>query len=110
ARALEFAPNGDSDAVAQAEHLLGYVEHADGNLDLARDHFNRSIEAVGRLPGHWGYGHALSGLAWVALATGDIGEAERLLDEAISRLRHAGPWFSSLALYVRAVLAVRRGQ
>jgi len=49
-------------------------------------------------------------LAWVALATGDTGEAERLLDEATSRLRHAGPWYSSLALYVRAVLAVRRGQ
>ena len=45
----------------------------------------------------------------LALATGDVGQAERLLDEATSVLRHAGPWFLTWALYVRAVLAVRRG-
>jgi ATP/maltotriose-dependent transcriptional regulator MalT len=48
-------------------------------------------------------------MAGVALATGDASEAERLLDEAMSVLRHAGRWFSSLALCVRAILAVRRG-
>ncbi len=48
-------------------------------------------------------------MAWVALETGDTGEAERLLDEAASVLRHAGPWFLSLVRYLRAVLAVRRG-
>ena len=48
-------------------------------------------------------------MAAVALATGDAGQAERLLDEATSVLRHAGPWFLTWALYVRAVLAVRRG-
>ena len=56
-----------------------------------------------------GTGHALSGMARVALATGDAGQAERLLDEAASVLRQAGPWFLSLSLYVRAILAVRRG-
>ena len=35
--------------------------------------------------------------------------AERLLEEAASVLRDAGPWFLSLGLYMRAVLAVRRG-
>ena len=45
----------------------------------------------------------------LALATGDAGQAERLLDEATSVLRDAGPWFLTSALYVRAVLAVRRG-
>jgi ATP/maltotriose-dependent transcriptional regulator MalT len=48
-------------------------------------------------------------MAEVALATGDADQAERLLDEAASSLRQAGPWFLSLGLYVRAVLAVRRG-
>jgi tetratricopeptide (TPR) repeat protein len=111
ARALALAPGaGDKDAMAQAEHLLGYVEHADGNLDAARDHFRRSIEGFRALPNHWGTGHALSGLAWVSLATGDAGEADRLLDEATSLLRHAGPWYSLLTLYLRAVLAVRRGK
>jgi transcriptional regulator with XRE-family HTH domain len=47
-------------------------------------------------------------LGWVALATGDVGQAERLLDEAVSVLRHAGPWFLELTLYLRAILAVRR--
>jgi ATP/maltotriose-dependent transcriptional regulator MalT len=48
-------------------------------------------------------------MATVALATGDPAQAERLLDEATSVLRHAGPWFLALTLYVRAILAVRRG-
>jgi len=48
-------------------------------------------------------------MAVLALATGDAGHAERLLDEATSVLEQAGPWFLTWALYVRAVLAVRRG-
>jgi ATP/maltotriose-dependent transcriptional regulator MalT len=48
-------------------------------------------------------------MAVTALATGDVGQAERLLDEATSVLRHAGPWFLNLPLYIRAILAVRRG-
>ena len=51
----------------------------------------------------------MTGLAWVALAAGDEGEAERLLDEATSVLRGAGPWFLSLVAYLRAILAVLRG-
>ena len=47
-------------------------------------------------------------MASIALATGDAGQAERLLDEATSVLRHVAPWFLSWTLYVRAVLAVRR--
>jgi hypothetical protein len=45
----------------------------------------------------------------VAVATGDAERAEVLLDEAAAGLRQAGPWYLSLALYWRAVLAVRRG-
>ena len=48
-------------------------------------------------------------MASVALATGDAGQAERLLDEAMPVLRQAGPWFLTWALYVRAIVAVRRG-
>jgi hypothetical protein len=48
-------------------------------------------------------------MAVLSLATGDAGEAERLLDEATSVLRHAGPWFLTWALYARAILAVRCG-
>jgi ATP/maltotriose-dependent transcriptional regulator MalT len=49
-------------------------------------------------------------MAEVALATGDAAQAERLLAEAAPVLRRAGPWFLSLGLYVRATLAVRRGE
>jgi tetratricopeptide (TPR) repeat protein len=109
ARARALAPGaGDREAAAQADHMLGYVEHSDGNFAAARDAFERSIEGFQTLPDHWGTGHALSGLAWVAVATGDDDEAERLVDEATSCLRHTGPWYSSLALYVRAILALRR--
>ena len=69
----------------------------------------RSVEGFKALALPWGTGNALSGLAGATLATGDVSQAERLLDEATSVLRHAGPWFSSMAFYVRGILAVRRG-
>ena len=100
---------GDMDVVAQAEHLFGHVEHAVGNATAARARFTRSAEGFRALAIPSGIGVALSGLALIALATGDAGQAERLLDEATSVLRQAGPWFLTWALYVRAILAVRRG-
>ena len=45
----------------------------------------------------------------MALATGDAAQAERLVVEATSAVRHATPSVVSLAPCVRAVLAVRRG-
>jgi ATP/maltotriose-dependent transcriptional regulator MalT len=50
------------------------------------------------------------GMASVALASRDIVTAERLLDEATSALQQAGPWFLNLPLYIRANLAVQRGE
>ena len=47
-------------------------------------------------------------MAKVALAVSDFAEAERLLDEAASVLRH-GPWHLALVSYRRAMLAVRLG-
>ena len=95
--------------VARAENLLGHVEHAVGNADAAREHFARSVEGFRALAIPWGLGNSLTGMAAVVLATGDAAHAERLLDEATSVLRHAAPWFLSWTLYVRAILAVRRG-
>jgi predicted ATPase len=110
ARALALAHDGGAtDAVAQAENLLGHVEHNVGNVAAARERFTRSVEHFRALDIPWGTGNALLGLASVALAAGDIGEAERLLDEATLVMRQAGPWFLNLPLYVRAILAVRRG-
>ena len=46
ARALTIAQRvGRRDLIAQTENLFGYVEHAAGNMDAARDRFTRSIEA-----------------------------------------------------------------
>jgi len=109
-RALAIAHGtGQTEMVTQAEHLLGYVEYALGNMNAARDRFTHSVEGFRTLSIPWGTGYSLSGMAAVALATGDAGQAERLLEEAASALRHAGPWFLSLGRYMRAVLAVRRG-
>src|SRR5262245_32442543 len=109
-RALVLAGGiGDMEIVAHAENLSGHVEHAFGNVDAARDRFVRSVERFRALAIPAGTGNALSGMAAVTLSSGDAGEAERLLDEATSVLRHAGPWFLTWALYVRAILAVRRG-
>jgi len=100
---------GDTDIVARAEHLFGHVEHALGNASAARDSFTRSVEGFRALAVPWGLGNSLNGLAKVALETGDSDEAERLLDEATSVLRHC-PWFLALVSYRRAILAVRRGK
>ena len=43
------------------------------------------------------------------MVNGDAAEAERLLDEATSVLRHSSPWFLALVLFRRASLAVQRG-
>ena len=99
---------GESDIVAEAKNLLGHLEHAAGNLDAARERFTDSVETFRTLGVHWGVGNGLSGLAWVALASGDLDGAERLLDEATEALQRAGPWFSALDLYIRALIAIRR--
>jgi ATP/maltotriose-dependent transcriptional regulator MalT len=109
-RALGLAHGaGDLDVVAHAEYLSGHVEHAAGNVKAARDRFTQSVEGFRALAIPSGTGSALSGMASIALATGDADHAELLLDEATSVLRQAGPWFLTWALYVRAILAVRRG-
>jgi len=108
-RALALAhATGDLDIVAQAEHLLGHVEHGAGNLTAARHRFTRSVEGFRALAIPWGVGNSLNGMAKVALAIGDAAEAERLLDEAASVLSEC-PWYLALVSYRRAILAVRRG-
>jgi predicted ATPase/DNA-binding XRE family transcriptional regulator len=109
-RALALAhQTGDMVMVARAENLLGDIEQSVGNADRAREHFARGVEGFRALALPWGLGNSLTGMATVVLATGDASHAERLLDEATSVLRHAAPWFLSWTLYLRAFLAVRRG-
>jgi predicted ATPase len=108
-RALILArATGDTAVIAHAENLLGHVEHSAGNADAACDLFARSLEGFRMLGIPWGAGNALIGMAGIAVARGEAHRAERLLDEATSVLRDAGPWFLNLPLYVRAILAVRR--
>jgi predicted ATPase/DNA-binding XRE family transcriptional regulator len=100
---------GDTKMIAEASNLFGHVEHAAGNIAAARDRFAASVIRFRELAVPWGIGSALTGMAAGALASGDHDQAELLIDEATSVLRNLGPWFLSLALYVRAILAVRRG-
>jgi tetratricopeptide (TPR) repeat protein len=92
-----------------AEDLSARVDHALGNLTAARDGFSRAVEGFQSLGISWGLGNALSGKASVALASGDTDQAGRLLVQAMPVLRQAGPWFLTWGLYVRAIVAVRRG-
>ena len=87
------------ETVVRAEDLSARVEHALGNLKAARDWFTLAVDGFRSLGIPWGTGNALSGMASVALATGDAGQAEDLLDEAMPVLRQAGPWFLTWALY-----------
>src|SRR5262249_31579766 len=77
--------------------------------NAARARFDRSLETFRSMALPSGIGNALSGMASMALAAGDAGRAELLLDEAAAVLRQAGPWVLTWALYVRANLFVRRG-
>jgi predicted ATPase/DNA-binding XRE family transcriptional regulator len=109
ADSLTFAHSaGDTSTVPLAEILLGHVEYAAGNMKRAGERFTNGLEGFRALSIPWGTGNALTGLAGVAFATGDVDQAERLLDEATSTLRQAGPWYFTLTLYVRAMLAVRK--
>ncbi len=109
-RALALASaTDDAVMVARAENLLGDIEHARGHAAAAREHFVRGVEGFRLLTLPWGLGNSLTGLASVVIAAGDLARGERLLDEATSVLRHSAPWFLSWTLYLRAFLAVRRG-
>jgi predicted ATPase/DNA-binding XRE family transcriptional regulator len=109
-RAVALADDtGDTTIGAQAENLLGRVEHSLGHVDAAREHYARSLEQFRAKALAWGIGNSLTGMATLHVATEDLTSAERLLDEATSVLRSAGPWFLALALDVQAILAVRRG-
>ena len=109
-RALALEPaDGETDWVAQAELILGHVEHALGNEAAARERFTRTLAASRHPADDWHFGNALCGLAWVAASTGELDEADRLLREGASALRENGPWFQLLPLCVRAIVAVRRG-
>jgi predicted ATPase/DNA-binding XRE family transcriptional regulator len=110
ARALLLAyQTGDMVMVARAENLLGDIEHSLGDADAAREHFARGVEGFRALALPWGLGNSLTGMAAVVLAAGDLAHADRLLEEATSVLRHGAPWFLSWTLYLRAFVAVRRG-
>jgi predicted ATPase/DNA-binding XRE family transcriptional regulator len=109
ARALKLTDTPGGDAALWAEDLSARIEHALGHLASARDRFTLAVDGYRSRAIAWGSGNALSGMASVALATGDAAQAERLLDEAMPVLRQAGPWFLTWALYVRAMVAVRRG-
>ena len=109
-RAVALAGHArDLQMLAQASYVLGHVELATGNVVAARDLFSCSLEQFQALAIPWGAGSALTGLAWAALLEGDAGQVERLLGDATLVLRNAGPWFLSLVRYLRAILAVRRG-
>jgi predicted ATPase/DNA-binding XRE family transcriptional regulator len=109
-RGLQLARNtGDMNAVAIGAWMLGHVEYAVGNLEAAGSWFTESRDVFQALSVPWGLGSATSGLAWVALATGDENGADRLANEAMSQLTSSGQWFISLSLYIRILLALRRG-
>jgi predicted ATPase len=108
ARALAMEVD-DAEAATYVEYLSGHVENAAGNVSAARGFFAGSVERFRVLGIASGAGNALSAMAAIALAAGDTEQADRLLDEATAALRQAGPWFLTWALYVRAILAVRRG-
>jgi predicted ATPase/transcriptional regulator with XRE-family HTH domain len=111
ARALALAhETGDAVLIARAENLLGDIEHSLGHAAAAHEHFARGVDGFRSLALPWGLGNSLTGMAAVVLAAGELADAQRLLEEATSVLRPGAPWFLSWTLYLRALVAVRRGR
>ena len=109
-RALKLARDaGDMDTIPDAEYTFGQVERAAGNIDSARALFTSSLAGFRALNMPSGAGRVLTGMAAMALATGDAAEAERFVDEAASTLGDNAPWFLCFGLWIRALLSVRRG-
>lgn len=109
-RSLALCDSTTTVAGAVAEVMLGHVERSSGNVPGARARFSAAVARFDKLGLAWGIGNAVAGLAWSALAAGDLDTSERFLDEAAAPLSDAGPWSSLIVLYVRAALAVRRNQ
>lgn len=109
ARPLAGVAHGDVE-IARIDDMTARIEHAAGNLEAAHALFARAIDAFETLAIPWALGNAHMGLARVTLATGDLAATERLLDDATTTLQRTGPWFLSRVLYVRALLAMRRGE
>ena len=109
-RALDLLRDaGETATSAHGAWIVGHIEHAAGDMKASRRWFTRSLEGFRRLSIPWGIGSSLSGLAWVALATGEPAEADRLITESASVLQAAGPWFLSLGYYLRVLLTLERG-
>jgi ATP/maltotriose-dependent transcriptional regulator MalT len=110
-RALGLASSADDrDWIAVAELLVGHLEHISGNAEAALDRYARSLHESRQFTNPWRIGNALTGMARVAMAAGDLDEADRLLREANETFQESGPWFRLLPLFLRATLAVRRGK
>ena len=109
-RALDLLRDaGDAATSAHGAWIAGHIEHAAGNMNASRRWFTTSLDGFRRLEMPWGIGSSLSGLAWVALATGESAEAERLITESDTVLQAAGTWFLSLGYYLRVLLTLERG-
>ncbi len=109
-RSLSLSEEADVADVALSESMLGYTNLAIGNLRAAGDRFARARSLYDVLGTAWALSNVLAAIAWTALASGDFNEADRVLGEAAAPAAQAGPWFSGIALYVRAVLDIRRGK
>jgi predicted ATPase/transcriptional regulator with XRE-family HTH domain len=108
ARVADDLP-AEPEVLAIAVLCLAHVEYSSGRPDTARRHFSRTRSLFHDLGIAWGEGSGVNGLAWVALAAHDAPQAARLLDEADTSFAACGPWFRSLGLYLRAVLAIQAG-
>jgi predicted ATPase/DNA-binding XRE family transcriptional regulator len=109
-RALELTRSaGDLEAVADAEYTMAHVERFAGHFGAARRRFGRSLEGFRALNVRSGAGKTLIGMAATALTAGNLADAEHLLDEAVLVLGDDAPWFLCFGLWLRALLALRRG-
>jgi predicted ATPase/DNA-binding XRE family transcriptional regulator len=110
ASALRVSGEATTVAAAVAANIFGHVSLANGDHDNARSRFDGAARCCEALGLHWGAGNSTAGIAWAAIVAGNLESADRALADAAVMLSEAGPWFSQNAMYVQALLAIRRDQ
>jgi hypothetical protein len=89
--------------------MSGHIDRAAGDKEAARAWFATSLNGFHAMNLSSGAGKVLTGMAAIALSSGEGEETERLLDQAASALGGTAPLYMCFGAWIRAVVAVRRG-
>jgi len=110
AQAADLDPDASDRFVARSHRNRGEVAEERGDADLARDHFERSLELAERADDDRSVIASHNALAWIDIKTDSYDDAGRHLDAAVELGADRPPTTTyATTLYYRGELARHRG-